>query len=125
MISSALGTMSGLVGALGWEPGPTHFLLLSAILFLFGVMGVLTRRGIITMLMSVELMLNAANLALVTFSRSLPASAGLVGHAEGQVIVFFVIALAAAEAAVGLGIVYALFRLKGTTDADLANLMKW
>ena len=48
-----------------------------------------------------------------------------MGHAEGQVIVFFVIALAAAEAAVGLGIVYALFRLKGTTDADLANLMKW
>ena len=118
-------TLTGLVGALGWEPGPAHFLLLSAILFLFGVMGVLTRRGIITMLMSVELMLNAANLALVTFSRSLPAGMGAVGHAEGQVIVFFVIALAAAEAAVGLGIVYALFRLKGTTDADLANLMKW
>ena len=68
---------------------------------------------------------HSANLSLVTFSRSLPVGAPGVDPAEGQVVVFFVIALAAAEAAVGLGIAYALFRLKGSTDADLANLMKW
>jgi NADH-quinone oxidoreductase subunit K len=117
--------MPALLASIGWEVEPTHFLILSGVLFLLGVAGVLTRRGVITMLMSIELMLNAANLALVTFSRSLPAGMPGVDPAEGQVVVFFVIALAAAEAAVGLGIVYALFRLKGSTDADLANLMKW
>ena len=111
--------------AIGWEVTPAHFLILSTLLFLLGVAGFLTRRGIITMLMSVELILNAANLALVTFSRTLPVDPGGLVPAEGQVVVFFVMALAAAEAAVGLGIVYALYRLRGSTDVDLASLMKW
>lgn len=90
----------------------------SAILFTLGVAGVLLRRGAITILMSVELMLNAANLAFVAFSRNF-------GHAEGQVYVFFVMTLAAAEAAVGLAIVIALFRLRETTDVDSINLLRW
>ena len=93
-------------------------LAVSAVLFTLGTLGVLLRRGAITILMSVELMLNAANLAFVAFSRQ-------AGTAEGQVYVFFVMTLAAAEAAVGLAIVIALFRLKETTDVDEVSLLKW
>lgn len=93
-------------------------LAVSAVLFTLGVVGVLLRRGAITILMSVELMLNAANLAFIAFSRQ-------AGTAEGQIYVFFVMTLAAAEAAVGLAIVIALFRLKGTTDVDEVSLLKW
>lgn len=93
-------------------------LFVSAILFTLGVLGVLLRRGAITILMSVELMLNAANLVFLAFARQF-------NQAEGQVYVFFVMTLAAAEAAVGLGIVIALFRLRDTTDVDDINLMKW
>ena len=98
--------------------GPTHFLIVSVILFSMGVVGVLWRRGAITILMSIELMLNAANLAFITFARQF-------GHAEGQIYVFFIITLAAAEAAVGLAIVIALFRLRDSTDVDELNLLKW
>ena len=98
--------------------GPQHYLFVSAVLFTLGVIGVLWRRGVITILMSIELMLNAANLAFVTFSRH-------YGAVEGQVYVFFIITLAAAEAAVGLAIVLALFRLRETTDVDDLNLLKW
>ncbi len=98
--------------------GPQHFLFVSAVLFTLGVVGVLWRRGVITILMSIELMLNAGNLAFITFARQF-------GHAEGQVYVFFIITLAAAEAAVGLAIVIALFRLRETTDVDELNLLKW
>ncbi len=97
---------------------PRLVLAVSAVLFTLGVLGVLLRRGAITILMSVELMLNAANLAFIAFSRQ-------AGTAEGQIYVFFVMTLAAAEAAVGLAIVIALFRLKGTTDVDEVSLLKW
>jgi NADH-quinone oxidoreductase subunit K len=97
---------------------PRLILAVSAVLFTIGTLGVLLRRGAITILMSVELMLNAANLAFVVFSRQL-------GTAEGQIYVFFVMTLAAAEAAVGLAIVIALFRLRETTDVDEVSLLKW
>jgi NADH-quinone oxidoreductase subunit K len=97
---------------------PRLVLILSAVLFALGVVGVLTRRGAITILMCVELMLNAGNLAFITFAR-------IGGGAEAQIYVFFVMTLAAAEAAAGLAIVIALFRLRGTTDVDEINLLKW
>ena len=94
------------------------YLLLSAVLFAIGALTVLLRRGAITILMGIELMLNAANLAFIAFGRQ-------VGTADGQVFVMMVIAVAAAEAAVGLGIVIALFRLRDSTDVDELSLMKW
>ncbi len=97
---------------------PRALLLVSAALFTLGVLGVVLRRGAITILMCIELMLNAANLAFITFARQW-------NQAEGQIYVFFVITLAAAEAAVGLAIVIALFRLKETTDVDEIHLLKW
>ena len=97
---------------------PRLVLLLSAVLFALGVVGVLTRRGAITILMCIELMLNAANLAFIAFARH-------AGSAEGQVYVFFIMTLAAAEAAAGLAIVIALFRLRDTTDVDEIHLLKW
>lgn len=98
--------------------GPQYFLIVSVVLFTLGVAGVLLRRGAISILMSIELMLNASNLAFITFARQFD-------HAEGQIYVFFIITLAAAEAAVGLAIVIALFRLRGSTDVDTVNLLKW
>jgi NADH-quinone oxidoreductase subunit K len=97
---------------------PRIVLLVSALLFSLGVLGVLTRRGAITILMCVELMLNAGNLAVIAFARA-------AGTAEAQVYVFFIMTLAAAEAAVGLAIVIALFRLRETTDVDEIHLLKW
>jgi NADH-quinone oxidoreductase subunit K len=97
---------------------PDHVLIVSAILFALGVVGVLLRRGAIVILMSIEIMLNAANLVFITFSRQFD-------HAEGQIYAFFVMTLAAAEAAVGLAIVIAVFRLRESTDVDELNLMKW
>jgi NADH-quinone oxidoreductase subunit K len=97
---------------------PRMVLVLSAVLLALGVVGVLTRRGAISILMCVELMLNAGNLAFITFSR-------INGGPQAQLFVFFVMALAAAEAAAGLAIVIALFRLRGTTDVDEINLLKW
>jgi len=97
---------------------PRLVLVLSAVLFSLGVVGVLMRRGAISILMCIELMLNAGNLAFITFAR-------IDGKPEAQVYVFFVMTLAAAEAAAGLAIVIALFRLRGTTDVDEINLLKW
>ena len=97
---------------------PRLVLVVSALLLSLGVVGVLTRRGAITILMCIELMLNAGNLAFITFAR-------LRGGPEAQIYVFFVMTLAAAEAAAGLAIVIALFRLRGTTDVDEINLLKW
>jgi NADH-quinone oxidoreductase subunit K len=91
---------------------------LSAILFVLGTLGALTRRNLIVMLMSIELMLNAVNLALVAFSRQW---ADLAGH----VFVLMVIVVAAAEVAVGLGIVIALFRNRESVNVDDASLLKW
>jgi NADH-quinone oxidoreductase subunit K len=90
---------------------------LSGILFSLGILGVLTKRNILVIFMSVELMLNAANLALVAFSRA-------YDNLDGQIFVFFTMTLAAAEVAVGLAIIVALFRLKGSIDVDRANLLK-
>ena len=100
------------------SPGPDALLVLSAVLFALGVVGVLVRRGAISILMCIELMLNAANLAFVTFARQL-------NEADGLIYTFFIITLAAAEAAVGLAIVIALFRLRESTDVDELSLLKW
>ncbi len=97
---------------------PQWLLVLSAILFTIGAFGVLWNRGAITILMCVEIMLNAANLVFITFARQFD-------QAEGQIYAFFIMTLAAAEAAVGLAIVIALFRLRESTDVDELNLMKW
>jgi NADH-quinone oxidoreductase subunit K len=94
------------------------YLILSGILFTVGVIGFLVRRNLIVMFMSIELMLNAANLAFVAFSRYL-------NSMDGQIFVFFVMTVAAAEAAVGLAIILAVFRTKETVNADEINLMKW
>jgi NADH-quinone oxidoreductase subunit K len=95
-----------------------YYLILSAIMFSTGVAGVLIRRNAIVVFMSVELMLNSANLTLVTFSSYL-------GNSIGQIFVFFVMAVAAAEAAVGLAIIIALFRNKLTVNIDEINIFKW
>ena len=94
------------------------YLSLSAVLFIIGVLGVLLRRNAIVVFMSVELMLNAVNLTLVAFSQSM-------GDTAGQVLVFFVMSVAAAEAAVGLAIVIALFRKKVTVDISQFNLFRY
>jgi len=93
-------------------------LLLSVGLFTVGAVGVFLRRNVITVFMCVELMLNAVNLAFVAFSRAR-------GTIDGQVLVFFVLTVAAAEAAVGLAIIIAAQRNKDTLDLDAFNLMKW
>ncbi len=105
------------------DPGP--YLLLATILFVIGAFGVISRRGAITILMSIELMLNSANLALVAVSRFLPAAGQGAGIPDGQVIGFLVLAIAAAEVAVGLAIVIAMFRLRESVDVDLARLLRW
>ena len=94
-----------------------YYLILSAIVFAIGVIGVLARRNLIVVLMSIELMLNAVNLTFIAFSRYL-------GSMEGQVAVFFVMAVAAAEVAVGLGIIMAIFRLRQDVDIDEMNLLR-
>jgi len=91
---------------------------LSAAIFAIGVAGVLLRRNILVMFMSIELMLNAVNLTFVTLARRM-------GSVDGQVIVFFVMTVAAAEAAVGLAIIISIFRNRETVNADELNLMKW
>jgi NADH-quinone oxidoreductase subunit K len=95
-----------------------YYLLLSAFMFIVGVAGVLTRRNAIVVFMSVELMLNSANLTLITFS-------SFMGDPVGQLFVFFVMTVAAAEAAVGLAIIIALFRNKQTVNIDEINILKW
>lgn len=94
------------------------YLLLSAALFAIGTLGALTRRNGISIFLSVELMLNAANLTLVAYARQLD-------QHTGQVIVFFVMAVAAAEAAVGLALFIAVFRQRRTIDVNRMNLMRW
>lgn len=98
--------------------GLGHYLALSAFLFGVGAIGFLTRRNVLIQLMSIEIMLNSVNLTLVAFNRWLPDN-----HA-GQIFAFFVIAVAAAEAAVGLAIVISLYRIKKSVYTDEANLLK-
>jgi len=95
-----------------------HYLVLSAALLAIGTIGVLTRRNIVIVLMSIELILNAVNINLVAFSRHFQS-------VEGQVFAIFVITVAVAEAAVGLGILIALFRNRETLQADEIELLKW
>lgn len=95
-----------------------HAIYLSLALFGLGVVGVFLRRNVITVFMCIELMLNAVNLAFVTFSR-------MLGALDGQILVFFVMTVAAAEAAVGLAIVIALHRNRDTLDVDAFSTMKW
>lgn len=94
-----------------------YYLILSGIIFTVGAIGVITRRNAIIIFMSIELMLNSVNLTLVGFAQ-------YMGDSAGQIFVFFVISLAAAEAAIGLAIVIALFRLKETVLVDKVNLFK-
>ena len=96
---------------------PANYLYLSALLFTIGASGVLIRRNAIVLFMCVELMLNAANLALVTFSR-------LHGNLDGQVIAFFTMVVAAAEVVVGLAIIVSVFRTRHSASVDDTNLMK-
>jgi NADH-quinone oxidoreductase subunit K len=97
---------------------PTHYVVLSSALFMIGVVGVLVRRNVIVILMSIELILNAVNINLVAFSNE-------AQNAIGQVFAVFVITVAAAEAAVGLGIILAFYRNKETVNIDEMNLMRW
>ena len=94
------------------------YLIVSAILFAIGTIGVLTRKNIIVMFMCIELMLNAVNLTFVAFSRYL-------GNLDGQIFVFFIMTVAAAEAAVGLALIIAFFNNKQSIDVSDVNLMKW
>ena len=98
--------------------GLEQLLTLSAILFIIGVLGFITRRNVIIMFMSVELMLNAANVALVSFAYHF-------ARMEAQLIALFVMALAAAEVAVGLAIIVTVFRSKETVNVDELNILKW
>jgi NADH-quinone oxidoreductase subunit K len=97
---------------------PAHFIALSVILFVIGAVGVLVRRNAIVVFMCIELMLNAANLAFVTFAR-------MHGALDGQVIAFFVMVVAAAEVVVGLAILTTIFRARRSASVDDANLMKY
>ena len=96
----------------------THYLALGAALLLIGTIGVLTRRNIVVVLMSIELILNAVNVNLIVFSK-------MTGNVNGQVFAIFVITVAVAEAAVGLGILIALFRNKETVQTDEIEILKW
>jgi len=106
------------------HPDLSKFLVIAAILFIIGGAGVLTRRNIIVIFMSIELILNAANLNFIAFSRYLQDS-GSGNALAGQVFTVFIIVVAAAEAAIGLGIVIALYRNRETIWIDEIDLMKW
>ena len=97
---------------------PSWYVVLAAVLFTIGAVGVLIRRNAIVVFMCVELMLNAANLALVTFSR-------INGSLDGQVMAFFVMVVAAAEVVIGLAIIMAIFRTRRSASVDDANLLKY
>ena len=98
--------------------GLHHYLILSAILFSIGLIGIFTRKNILMILLSIELILNAANLSFVSFS-------SFLGDLSGQVVVFFTMIVSAAEVTVGLAIVVLLFRKKETTHIDKLNTLKW
>lgn len=95
-----------------------YYLIVSAVMFVIGAVGVITRRNALVVFMAIELMLNSVNLTLVGFS-------AFLGDASGQILVFFVMTVAAAEAAIGLAIIIALFRKKITVNLDEINILKW
>lgn len=114
--------------AVAWDkaqhPDLSKFLTIGALLFIIGVAGVLTRRNIIVIFMSIELILNAANLNFIAMSRYLQ-DTGNMNAVAGQIFAVFVIVVAAAEAAIGLGIVIALYRNKETIWVDEIDILKW
>ena len=114
--------------ATAWQkaqhPDLSKFLIIGALLFIIGVAGVLTRRNIIVIFMSIELILNAANLNFIAMSRYLQ-DTGNMNAVAGQIFAVFVIVVAAAEAAIGLGIVIALYRNKETIWVDEIDILKW
>ena len=95
----------------------TYYLVLSAVMFVLGIFGVLMRRNALVIFMSLELMFNAANLVFVTFAR-------MYGAIEGQIVVFFVMTVAAAEVAIGLALMVGIFRTKHSIDMDQLNILK-
>jgi NADH-quinone oxidoreductase subunit K len=142
LITLAIGAVSILLSLLAqaqgqpflkrFEPTLVNFMMLSFLLFIVGVAGVLSRRNIIVIFMSIELILNAVNLNLIAFSRYLQLNQGLfeaknlhVYPVTGPVFTIFIIVVAAAEAAVGLGIVISLFRNRETVAIDEIDLLKW
>src|SRR5436309_15514827 len=106
------------------HPDLSKFLVIAAILFIIGIAGVLTRRNIIVIFMSIELILNAANLNFIAFSRYVQDTGG-TNPMAGQIFTVFIIVVAAAEAAIGLGIVIALYRNRETIWVDQIDLLKW
>jgi NADH-quinone oxidoreductase subunit K len=133
MISTKIGTAllqaagPGGLSAVGEgisHPDLSKFLIVGALLFIIGVTGVLVRRNIIVVFMSIELILNAANLNFIAFSRYLR-SIGSMNDVAGQIFTVFIIVVAAAEAAIGLGIVIALYRNRHTIWVDKIDLLKW
>jgi NADH:ubiquinone oxidoreductase subunit K len=104
-----------------------HFLLVSALLFAIGLYGALAKRNAVAILMGIELMFNAVNVALIGFSRFIPPAvvAGQTVQLTGQVFAIFILTVAAAEAALGLAVIFAIYRRRETIDPDRLNLLKW
>jgi NADH:ubiquinone oxidoreductase subunit K len=103
-----------------------HYLLLSALIFSIGLFGALSRRNVVVILMSIEIMFNAVNITLIAFSRYLPVISGNpTSGLNGQILALFIIAVAAAEASVALAIILAIYRGRRTVSVDDVNLMKW
>ena len=127
-LTTALALLQGSLSANMREslmhPDISKFLIIGALLFSIGVAGVLTRRNIIVIFMSIELILNAANLNFIAFSRYLQET-GSMNAVAGQVFTVFIIVVAAAEAAIGLGLVIALYRNRETIFVDKIDLLKW
>ena len=124
MLQEATSGRFGVAWEKAQHPDLSKFLIIGALLFIIGVAGVLTRRNIIVIFMSIELILNAANLNFVAMSRYLQ-DTGSVNAVAGQIFTVFVIVVAAAEAAIGLGIVIALYRNKETLLIDEIDILKW
>jgi NADH:ubiquinone oxidoreductase subunit K len=104
----------------------THFLLLSAVVFGIGLYGALAKSNVVAILMSIEIMFNAVNITLIAFSRYLPVRIGSsAAGLNGQILALFIIAVAAAEAAVALAIILAIYRGRRTVNIEDVNLMKW
>ncbi len=124
LLQEATGSRSSVMWQSATHPDLSKFLVIGALLFIIGVAGVLTRRNIIVIFMSIELILNAANLNFIAMSRYLQ-DTGNVNAVAGQIFAVFVIVVAAAEAAIGLGIVIALYRNKETIWVDEIDILKW
>ena len=124
LLQQADGGRLGVMWQSARNPDLSKFLVIGALLFIIGVAGVLTRRNIIVIFMSIELILNAANLNFIAFSRYLQ-DTGNMNAVAGQVFAVFVIVVAAAEAAIGLGIVIALYRNKETIWVDEIDILRW